>query len=217
MKKTLAGRDVQDIVKVGVAGVVILWVYISYLLVPIGRQAIEVGKQTQQARQRLKSLQSVVANENSVKVQYAQMDEVVSSLRKAMPAEEELPAVIDFISDLAAKTDVKIQTIFPQRANNTQQQQIQMLPDRVVKPEEPPVYVAIPIQIDALAGFHELGTFLSLVETGDKPTQVVSLRISANPKEPRRHQVNLVIRSYFAVSMDTETTKHAAASLRPNS
>lgn len=216
MKNTLAGRDLQDIVKVGVAGLIILWVYVSYLLVPLARHAADTGKQVEQARQQLKSLQSVVANENNVKVQYKQMDEVVSSLRKAMPAEEELPAVIDFLSGLAAKTDVKIQTIFPQRASNTQQLPTGLPGKETAKAAEPAVYVAIPIQIDALAGFHELGTFLSLVETGDKPTQVISLRVSANPKEPRRHQVNLLIRSYFAVALDSDAGKHATAT-RPSS
>lgn len=214
MKNAVGGRDLQDIIKAGVAGLIIFWIYVAYLLLPLARQAAGVGKQVQQARQRLKSLQSVVANEDNLKMQYHQMDEVVSSLRKALPAEEELPSVIDFLSGLAAKTDVKIQTIFPQRATTATQLPSVAAGREAAKAAEPAVYVAIPIQIDALAGFHELGTFLSLVETGEKPTQVISLRLSANPKEPRRHQVNLLIRSYFAVTMD-EAGKHASA--HPNS
>jgi hypothetical protein len=40
--------------------------------------------------------------------------------------------------------------------------------------------------------------FLSRVEAGAQPMQLKSLRISGNPKEPRRHSVKLVLLVYFS-------------------
>jgi len=187
------GRQLQSVLLIAIFGSLGLYVYVQYLFIPMSRNAKSVEQQVRIAREHLKSLEAATANEAALQAQYRQVEQVVADLRKAMPNETELPSVIELLSSLATKSDVKIQTIFPQRSAPAHGA-------ASGAPSEPPVYKEIPLQIDAFAGFHELGTFLSLVEMGDKPMQVMSLRISSNPKEPRRHQVNLLLRAYFSVS-----------------
>ena len=171
-----------------------LYVYAQILFMPMNREARAVEQQVRTAREQVRSLEASTANESALQAQYRQVEQVVAVLREAMPNEGELPAVIELVSSLAAKSDVKIQTVFPQRSP---------APSTAASSAPAPestVYKEIPLQIDALAGFHELGTFLSLLEMGQKPMQVMSLRIAGNPKEPRRHQISLLVRAYFAVS-----------------
>ena len=109
-----------------------------------------------------------------------------------MPSERELASVIQFISDLASQTSVKIQSVFPQRSSDEA-----AIPGRpVTTPSAEPLYQEIPIQIDAVAGFHQFASFLSRAEHGPHVLRVRSLRISGNPREPRRHTMKLVMVTY---------------------
>ena len=195
MKLNMTVREQRTLGIVAVLGAGILWMYLTYIVGPLMREAGELGRQVRTAREELKLLQTATANESALKTQHQQLQETVASLRKLLPAEEELPKVIELISDMAGQSQVKIQTIFPQRPLAETSAATQ----KDAAPPPPLVYRDVLIQIDALAGFHQLGTFLSLVETGDTPMQVSSLKISSDPKD-RRLQVKLLVQSYFATS-----------------
>jgi Tfp pilus assembly protein PilO len=194
MKIRLSPREQRTLLLVVGLGAVIFWVYSSVIVGPLGRERRAVREQVRSARLELKTLEAATANEAALREQQQKLQETVASLRELLPAEEELPAVIELLSDLASQSQVKIQTIFPQRP----------LQDAVggksKTAPEPLVYKDILVQIDALAGFHQLGTFLSLVESGEKPMQVSSLKISVDPRDSRRHHIKLLVQSYFAAS-----------------
>lgn len=196
-------RNQRTLVLVIMLGAFIVWAYVAYVAGPLMREAANLSSQVSTAQEQLRLLQAATANEAGLRAQYRQVDETVASLRRLLPAEEEIPAVIEHLSDLASQTGIKIQAIFPQR---------------VVEPPAPigtdgrlgavpTVYREIPIQIDALAGYHQLGSFLSLVESSDKPMQVSTLTITVNQKEPKWHLVKLLLRSYFAVGATSQTAR----------
>lgn len=195
MKLALSSRDQRTLLAGGGLALLVLWVYGAYILGPLMRNASRLGQQIQQARDRLSALEAATANEDALRKQHEQLTQTVTSLRSLLPAEEELPSLIETLSDLASQTQVKIQTIFPQRPVGGQE------PGAGATALTPVVYKEIPIQIDALAGYHQLGAFLALVESGSKPVRIASLRIAANPREPKRHNVKLLLRSYFATSV----------------
>ena len=195
MKLNLTVREQRTLAIVVVLGGGILWMYVTFIVGPLMREAGELGRQVRAAREQLKLLQTATANEIALRTQHEQLQETVASLRQLLPAEEELPQVIELLSALAGQSQVKIQTIFPQRPLTEEAE----APQTQATPAAPLVYKDVLIQIDALAGFHQLGMFLSLVETGDKPMQVSSLKISSDPKD-RRLQVKLLVQSYFATS-----------------
>jgi len=198
MKLTLSKRDQQTVLVGGLLAVVVLWVYGAVILGPLQKRFVSVGQQVRAAREQLRTLEQVTANEAALREQHAQLDETVTSLRRLLPAEEALPAVIEFVSDLASQAQVKIQTIFPQRS--VQEQDTAAAGGTVQGPEELAVYKQVPIQIDAQAGYHQLGIFLSLVESSGKAMQISSLRISGNAKEPKRHDVKMVLLAHFALA-----------------
>ena len=195
MKVSFSQRELRTVLLGGLFAVVTLWVYSAYLVGPMWQEVTKLGRDVKEARTELASLKQATANESGLREQHQQVQEVVSSLRGLLPAEEELPSVIEFLSDLARQTQVKIQTVFPQRPLGD----LEMLKgrDATQKPDAPDVYKEIPVQIDAQGSFHQLGTFLSLVESSDKPMDVSSLRISSNPKDARWHTINMTILTYF--------------------
>lgn len=197
MKLHISKHDLPTVFAAGTIGVVLLWAYAAYIVGPMFHRVIDLGRKVRSEREQLASLRVAVANESTIRDQHQQLDETVLSLRKLMPPEEDLPSVIEFISELASQTQVKIQTIFPQRPLADLGEKGK---DKTQSLTEPVVYKTIPIQIDAQASYHQLGTFLSLIESGTKPMQVSTLRISTNLKEPRWHTINMVIFAYFSVN-----------------
>ena len=196
--KRLPARDQRTIFLIGALGLGILYAYARYIVGPLGREATELGQKIRSARERLQALEAATANEATLREQYSQVEQTVKSLRTLLPAEEELAAVIGLLSDLANQAQVKIQTIFPQRSVETPEALAAAIKPGSSAARPPVVYREIPIQIDALAGYHQLGEFLGLVEGGKNPMRVSSLRISANPKESKRHHIKLVLVAYFA-------------------
>jgi Tfp pilus assembly protein PilO len=197
MKLGLSTRELRTVLIGGVLGIVVLYVYVGMILTSLWREASSTARRVSDARAQLAALRQATTNEAALQEQHRSLQEAVVALRGQLPSEEELPAVIEFLSGLASQTQVKIQTIFPQRPVNVPDDRL--LAGQGKTPAELMVYKEIPIQIDAQASYHQLGTFLALVEASDKPMQVATLRISGNPKEPRWHNVNLSIVTYFAV------------------
>ena len=186
---------------VGLAGI-ILWVYVVYIVGPIRREGVKLAQQLGDARRQLIALQRATTNEATLREQYRQLDQTVQALLKSLPHETELSSVIERLSDLASQTDVKIQTIFPQRTPELSPGQKK---PKSVSPPATVFYKDVLIQIDATAGYHQLGSFLGFVESGDKPIRLVNLRITADPAEPKRHRIKMLVRSYFAVNATTRS------------
>jgi Tfp pilus assembly protein PilO len=195
MKLALSSRELRTVLIGGALGLVVLYVYVAMILTPLWRTTGSLGERVRSAKAELAALQQAVANEPALRQQHHRLQEAVVALNRTLPSETELPAVIEFLSGLASQTQVKIQTIFPQRSLDP----LGKTGPAGQAAAEATVYEEIPIQIDAQASYHQLGTFLALVESSDKPMQVSSLRISSNPKEPRWHNVSLSILAYFAV------------------
>ena len=181
---------------VGGLAVLIVWVYVVYVVGPLKSQASELGRQVQAARQRLKALEGAVANEVSVRKQYEQWNEKVKSVRSLLPAQEALPDVIQLLSGFAAKTQVKIETIFPTSPTEGDEEGSGSKGSRAKAGLV--VYKDVLIQVEGSAGYHQLGSFLSLVESSEKPMRLSSLRLAANPQDPLRHRIKLLVRAYFA-------------------
>lgn len=190
MKVTLSPREQRVILMVVGLGGIILWVYAVYILGPLMREAADVRRQMQAARQQLKALEWTTANEAMLQEQSRQLDQSVLALRRLLPGEEELSSVIERLSGFASQAKVKIVTISPRPADTQRSNEAADAASLY--------YKTIPIHIDAEAGYHQLGSFLSLVESDSKPLRVFSLKISSDANEPKHHRIKLVIRAYFA-------------------
>ena len=173
-----------------------IYVYVAFLVGPLWRKTMELGQQVQTSHEELLALKTATANESAIREQYQSLQKSVGSLRGFLPPEKELPAVIEALSDMARQTNVKIQTIFPQRSLADQSSAASGKKTAAIP--EPVVYRQVPIQIDAQSGYHQLGVFLSLVEAEPRPMELRSLRVATDPRDPKRHTIKLVINAYFA-------------------
>ena len=177
---------------IGLLAIVAVWVYYGAVVKPLFRAVAEVSQAGRVAKGQLREIEQAFTQEPQLRRQRLQLEQQVARLRAAIPTEEELPAVIERLMELAGQTGVKLQLIVPQRPLTNAAQ--------TTGRSGVPPYTEIPIQLDALAGFHQLGAFLSRVEQGEHPMQLRSLRISKNPKLLRRQVVKMTLATYLLSS-----------------
>jgi len=177
-------------------GVILLWAYVAMILIPKISDSGNLGREVKQTRDALKTLNHILANEDRVREQHGRLIRSITALRSRLPAEEELPSIIERLSDIASKTQVKIQAIYPQ-ISFTEEDLVDFLEEG---DSAKPVFRTIPIQIDGVAGYHQIGTFLSLVEAEPLPMEIASFRIMADKREFRRHHMRLVLNVFFAAN-----------------
>jgi len=190
-------QERQVLALVLILAVFILWVYATFLFQPLLKQVGTLGSQVKTASLQLQHAQEAITKEGPTRQEHERLRAKIDELHTHFPPEEALPSTIKTLSDLATQSGVKIQTIFPQRAGNPLELPKKDKPVAGAPAKLPDLYTEIPIQIDAVAGFHELGTFLSRVESGAQPMQLRSLRIEATPSDIKRHDVKIVIAVYF--------------------
>lgn len=201
MKLTGAKREQTIILGVVVLGVVILYVYVTALVNPLWKRFVQLGQEVRSSRTTLQETERVIAQEPSLRQEHQRLSETIEGLGQALPSEEGLPKVIEVLSQVAEETGVRIQTIFPQRSFEGPGESAGKAGGSATKgvaDNLKDLYKEIPIQIDALSGFHQLGAFLNQVESDAQAMELKSVRISGNPKDPRAHDVKLVLRVYFS-------------------
>ena len=192
MRFSLTKREQRTLLIVLPLTVVVGWAYwmlVSYLAREAAR--LDLSLKTQQSQ--LAILERVTNQEETLRKRRGELEDAIKAYRTVLPNEEELPNVMQFLSDTASQTNVTIQAIFPQKGTEDKDKGKD---DKDKKEAAPVGYKQVPIQIDAVAGYHQLGTFLSHVESSPHPVQVISLKVSENPKDPKRHLVRLVIQTY---------------------
>lgn len=196
MKLSLTPRERNTALVGSLLAALVLWLYGAFLISPMLGRLAGLGGQVRKAREEIRLLEAGTASEAALRDQYRQVSGSVDSLRRLLPTESDLPRVIERLSQLAEGAKVKIQTIAPQRESED--------PAAAAKgrkpPEGPALYEEVLITSNALAGYHQLGAFLGLVEAEGYPLEVHSLWISGDSKESKRHQIKLTFRSYFAAS-----------------
>ncbi|UXD86243.1 type 4a pilus biogenesis protein PilO [Thalassolituus hydrocarboniclasticus] len=86
-----------------------------------------------------------VANLDAYKAQMIEMEESFGSLLKQLPRDTEVPGLIDDISSAALGAGLKLNAIDPQKMTQTE------------------FYNELPINIEVVGGYHEMGAFVSSV------------------------------------------------------
>ena len=99
-----------------------------------------------------------------------------------LPAEQEIPKLLEDLSDMAKRANVKILGITP------------MASKQEAQPAE--IYQEIPILINAKSGYHELGKFLSDLENAGRFMKVADIKIKENKVSPKKHDVELLVLTY---------------------
>ncbi len=130
----------------------------------------------------LKSYRDDQNNKGRIEKEWLGSKKETSEKERSFVAPDELPSLLENLSKVALESGVKIlslKTGESEESGNTHR------------------YARVPIHISAVAGTHELGAFLSRLESGQTFFKVLDLKIKAQgPSEPKRHIVDAVLQVY---------------------
>lgn len=127
------------------------------------------------------SYRSDRTNQDKIKHEWTQAKERMAETEKSFVAPDGLSALLENLSKLAQESGVKILTLNtgePEEAGQTRR------------------YARVPIRLSAVAGTHNLGEFLTRLESGQTFFKVVDLKIKAQPSDAKRHWVEMTLQVY---------------------
>ena len=124
-----------------------------------------------------------ISSIDGLKKQVAQYQDKIQRYEGMLPAEQEIPKLLEDLSQMAKESNVKIVGLTPLQSKQGSQ-----------GPDE--IYQEIPIRISARSGYHELGKFLSNLENSDRFMKVADIKIKENKATPKKHDVELLVLTY---------------------
>ena len=161
--------------------------YLYFVFVPQVIRVFELTVSTGKMKSELKSARVVIKDFERLKNGLKERSQKVESYEKKLPAEQEIPALLENLSNMAKDSDIKIVGIVPAASS--------FKDDNPVKKSL--IYREIPILITANSGYHELGHFLNNLENADRFMKVVDIDIKANKTSPKKHDVELMVCTYI--------------------
>lgn len=157
--------------------------YFNLLLRPQVVRVFDVIVKAGKMGSDLRAAESDIANIGKFKKDIEAYKEKVDRYEKMLPAEQEIPSLLQALSLMAKSSGIKIVGITPVVSKSDKSQKNR-------------IYNEIPILISAKSGYHELGRFLCNLEKSDRFMKVVDIQIKANNNIPKKHDVELLILTY---------------------
>lgn len=165
--------------------VIIAVLFINFLLIPQVARLTDVFSKMGKMRSDLKSATDDIAKIEKFHKDIDSYKGKVERYEKMLPAEQEIPTLLENLSEMAKSSNIKILGITPAVQNMDQ------------KAQKNGIYQEIPILISAKSGYHELGLFLSNLENSDRFMKVVDIEIKANKTSPKKHDIELIVLTYI--------------------
>lgn len=178
----------QTLIMTVLLGVLIVIVYFNFILIPQVKRVITVIVKTDKIRADVKNAKADIAKTDELKANMDAFKDKVESYEKMLPAEQEIPSLLENLSAMAKSSDVKILGITPAVQSEEKAKDKKAAKDTI--------YQETPILISARSGYHEVGKFLADLENSDRFMKVADIEIRANKSSPKRHDVELLVLTY---------------------
>jgi Tfp pilus assembly protein PilO len=149
-------------------------------LSPVIRMFGEAAPKIAPLREELKALRDDEKNKDAIRQKWQDAQKELSEKDRQFISPDETPALLENLSKLAQKAGVRLTALEPSDAPKTKKG----------------LYAPFPIQVKATASTHELGTFLSNLESGTTFFRIKDLRIANNPLNERKHVVEMAMEAY---------------------
>ena len=174
-------QQLLAILLVSAAGFVL---YVYFVVMPQFVRVTTLISKVRSMKTEMKTAKSTIAEMSGLKKKLGEYKEKVEMYEKKLPAEQEIPSLLENLSNMAKVANIKITSIMPVMAEN-----------KIAQPNQ--LYREIPIRITAKSGFHELGRFLNDLENGDRFMKIVEIGIKTNKTSPKLHEIDLKVCTYI--------------------
>jgi len=179
----LKDTKTQTVILMIVLGVIVAVLYIFYIFLPQVTGDINIIGKTIGMRTDIREAGSLMAEKGTLKKKAQDYNEKIEVYEKKLPAQQEIPSLLEDLSRMARNANITIIGITPVILKGQKEKKVQ-------------VYQEIPILITAKSSYHELGRFLSNLENGDRFIKVVDISIKTNATAPKKHDIELMVYTY---------------------
>ena len=140
----------------------------------------ELGPKARKLKQELATWKKEIQEMESLERQVTQLRRKEQTYRKFIPQESDPSQLLNYLSNEAKDTEVTLLEVEPQKKNSVGNG----------------YFREILLTVRAKGGYHDLGRFLSRLETGDRYIAVESFEISSDPKDLQEHLMKLNLKTY---------------------
>ena len=179
----------QGAIFIALVSALVLVFYLNLFLFPQIGRVTDVLSKTGRMNADLNSAESDIAKIDKFKSNIESYKEKVDRYEKMLPAEQEIPSLLENLSGMAQNSNIKIIGITPITTGTA--------PKNDKDRGRNQIYQEIPILISARSGYHELGAFLSNLENSDRFMKVVDIEMRSNKAAPKKHDVELIVCTYI--------------------
>ena len=166
---------------VGFAAALVLALDFLFWLQPVSSAISATWPKLATRQAELDELRTDKKDEALIQKKWEEIQKQLQDNESRIGASSQISAVLESLSKLASESGIRITSLKP--VEN-------------VSPAANKLYYAVPIQLTATAGTHELGRFLMRLETADTFYKITDLKITANPSNEKKHLVELMLETY---------------------
>ena len=146
-------------------------VWLQFLIIPQAGSAGRLGSEVSGLRAKVERLRRDLRRLPEQEQKQKEMSSQYSAPAVSVPPEEQLPDLLEKIAQFARAAHVRVVTLRPK------QDLAQMRPG-------PSGYLEIPLELTAVAGYHQVGRFLDRLEGSDSLVRLRELQIRPGKRMP---------------------------------
>jgi Tfp pilus assembly protein PilO len=171
--------DKKKILFISLACLIAIYLDFTFL---IKAQSKGIGKITQKITQVKKDIDTLARDLLMMRQSQLKEKEARGIKFKKIIPEEDLPSLLQYISNIANKHSVKIMQM---------KQEVKAKDDKVAQ-----LGKNVFINLDLFSTYHNLGLFINELENGKIYLAVEAIKISAEANAYFQHKINLVLKTY---------------------
>jgi len=163
-------------------------VYFSAAVIPQFAYLTTLSRQMKDLKNKMELTEKRINSIDEMKEKAAKMKDELSKHAKELPAEKEVPALLEGLASVARDSSVKITSITPYELKEIEG-----------AGAEWKYYRQMPVRITAKSGYHELGHFVTSLENEKRVIIIDDLQIRYDKNAPRMHDVVMMVKTYVSV------------------
>jgi len=161
--------------------------YYFFFLAPVASRFAALFRETSKIQSMIDKAELSINNLSKLKAEIETLESRESFYSSKLPREEEFPAILESLSDMARNNRVKITKILPMKEPDT------FSGENAVSD----IYSEKTIAINAQSGYHQLGMFIAELEGAKRFMEVSDIKIEAGRLNPKRHNVQLTVKAFI--------------------
>ena len=170
-----------------VACIIIIVGYYFIFLSPLASKFTSLLHKTSALQSTINTAELSINSMPKIKREIEELKSREGFYSNKLPREEEFPAVLEDLSNMAQNSGVKMTKILPMKDSGIS----------VKENADLDIYRQKAILINAQCEYHQLGAFIAELENAERFMEISDIVIQAGRVNPKRHNVQLIVKTFI--------------------